>query len=82
MPKIDEAMKLTELIVAHKTHNITPELYNDFREALFGKSKSKMTSIVPISTGDVVPNGHRVGYTKATRSNGSPMTKSRAWNGR
>src|SRR5206468_2270275 len=58
------AMKLTELIVAHKTHNITPEIYNDFREALFGKSKSKATQVNPVASGEVGPNGHRVGYTK------------------
>ncbi|MDN3278705.1 hypothetical protein QWJ07_30895 [Frankia sp. RB7] len=65
MPKIDEALKLTELIVAHKTHNITPETYNDFREALFGKSRSKGTPSVPaVATDEVGPNGHRVGFTK------------------
>lgn len=64
MPKIDEAMKLTELIVAHKTHNITPETYNDFREALFGRSKSNFPPMGPSTTSEVGPNGYRVGYTK------------------
>lgn len=63
-PKIDEAMKLTELIVAHKTHNITPEIYNDFREALFGKPKPKATQVNPVASGEVGPNGYRVEYTK------------------
>lgn len=66
MPKIDEAMKLTELIVAHKTHNITPETYNDFREALFGKAKAKAKAQPSdaSTTNEVGPNGYRVGYTK------------------
>jgi hypothetical protein len=64
MPKIDEALKLTELIVAHKKHKITPEAYNDFREKLLGKPRSKAQTIDPVMPGEVGPNGHRVAYTK------------------
>ena len=65
MPKIDEALKLTELIVTHKKHKITPKAYNEFREQLLGKPRSKAQTTDPVAPGEVGPNGHRVEYTKA-----------------
>ncbi len=66
-PKIDEALKLTELMVTHKKHKITPEEYADFREHLLGKGRSGRSPIQttdPIAPGEVGPNGHHVSYTK------------------
>jgi hypothetical protein len=63
--KLAKAERLTELIVTHKTHNITPKVYDKYVEAfLKPRSRSKVQSTDPVPPGEVGPNGHRVGYTK------------------
>ncbi len=64
MPRIDEALKVTKLMVTHRKHKITPEAYAQFREELLGKRRTPNQTTDPIPPGEVGPNGHRVGYTK------------------
>jgi hypothetical protein len=63
--KLDQALKLTELIVTHKKHKITPEIFEKYREDfLTPRQRAKLQTTDPIPPGEVGPNGHKVGYTK------------------
>jgi hypothetical protein len=62
--KIDEAVKLTELIVTHQKHNITPDLYAQYEGLLKPRRRSKTQTTDPVPPEEVGPNDHRVGYTE------------------
>jgi hypothetical protein len=63
--KIAKAQQLTELIVTHQKHKITPELFDKYAEGFLKPTKRpKSVTSDPVAPGEVGPNGYRVGYTK------------------
>lgn len=59
---IDRATKVTELLVLHKQHAISPQEYREFDDALRGPKRSSGISGNPAAyEGQTGPNGHPVG---------------------
>ena len=60
--KVDQALRLTELMLLHREHQITPEEFRRFEADVLPK-RARQSSTELIDTGETGPNGHRVGYT-------------------
>ncbi len=62
--KLEDAARLTNLIQAHREHNITPEEFRHYGELVGIRHRSKAAAVDPLQPGELGPNGYRVGYTK------------------
>jgi hypothetical protein len=63
--KLDQAFKITELILTQRRHKITPEEYQRYRDEVLGlRPRSSVGTIDPVQPGELGPNGYRVGYSK------------------
>lgn len=62
--KLEQATRITDLILIHKRNKITPEEFERYLEVLGPRKRSNAETMDPIQPGEVGPNGYRVGYTE------------------
>jgi hypothetical protein len=62
--KIDEASKITKLILVLKRNKITPEEFENYLDEILGLKRRNAGITDPVQPGEVGPNGYQVGYTK------------------
>jgi hypothetical protein len=63
--KLDQASRITELMIVHRRNKITPDEYRKYREEVLGlRPRSGAGATDPVQPGERGPNGYRVGYTK------------------
>jgi hypothetical protein len=60
--KLDQALKITDIIRIHKEHGITPELFQQYRREILGRRAPIPPD--PVEPGGTGPNGNRIGYTE------------------
>jgi hypothetical protein len=61
--KIDHALRLTELMLLHREHQITPDEFRRFEADVLPK-RVRRSSTELVDAGEIGPNGRRIGYTE------------------
>jgi len=62
--KLEQATRITDLILIHKRNKITPEEFERYLEVLGPRKRSNAETMDPVQPGEVGPDGYRVGYTE------------------
>ncbi|NOT06081.1 MAG: hypothetical protein HOP27_15925 [Anaerolineales bacterium] len=63
--KLDQASKITDLIVTHKRNKITSDEFERYSDEILGpRRRSSAGTTDPVQPGEIGPNGYKVGYNQ------------------